>query len=195
MATAVSICSNALIMLGENPINSFTEAASPGGLDRARIADNLWESVRDSLLRSHPWNCAIKRVTLSPEATTPEFGFTYRYILPSDWLRNVEINGVMADDVDYMVEGRRILIDESALKLRYVYRNADPTTWDAMLVKAAELAMASEMAYPITQSSAKEEMMERRFERYMARARAVDGQSESPATLGSFDILAARRAL
>ena len=63
MATAVSICSNALLMLGDNPINSFDESATPGGLDRARIADNLWPSTRNSILRSHPWNCAIKRAT------------------------------------------------------------------------------------------------------------------------------------
>ena len=66
MATKVSICSNALLLLGDKTINSLDE-----GTDRASLASNLYDSVRDSLLRSHPWNCAVKRVILAPDTETP----------------------------------------------------------------------------------------------------------------------------
>ena len=195
MATAVSISSNALLMLGDNPINSFEESASPGGLDRARIAQNLWPSTRDAVLRSHPWNCAVKRVTLSPEATSPNFthDFAYQFILPADWLRNVEINSVNADQVDYRVEGKRLLLNSQTLYLRYIYKNTDVSTWDPMLVECCEFAMAAKMAYPITKSAAVRKEMQDTLLFYMKRARAVDGQDESPAQLGSFEILSARR--
>lgn len=193
MSTAVEICSNALIMLGESPINSFDDADSPGGLDRARIASNLWDNTRDMLLRSHPWNCAIKRVILSPEVDSPAFGFSYSYALPGDWLRNHEINGISADEVDFVVEGRKILIDDSSLYLRYIFRNEDISSWDSMLVYCAQLAMAMRMAYPITQSDSRENSLKQELEYQLRKARAVDGQDESPATLGSFEILNARR--
>lgn len=193
MATAVSICSNALIKLGDRPIDSFDESNYPGGLDRVRIAANLWPTVRDSILRSHPWNCAIKRVSLSPEITTPAFGYDTQFILPSDWLRNVEINGVSADAVDYAVESGRLLLNETVLYLRYVWRNDDPSSWDPMLVDAVETAMAMEMAYPITNSNSLRAEMQGTLMEKLRKARTVDGQDDSPVQFGSFEILGARR--
>ena len=195
MSTAVEICSNALIMLGESPINSFDDDNTPGGLDRARIASNLWENTRDMLLRSHPWNCALKRVILSPDVDAPAFDFSYQFSLPGDWLRNHEINGVSADEVDYVVEGRKLLIDESTIYLRYVFKNTDIGSWDPMLVYCAQLAMATRMAYAVTQSDAREVSLKQELAYELRKARAVDGQDESPATLGSFEILSARRGI
>lgn len=202
MASDVSICSNALQMLGGNPINSFSEAAQTNGLDSARLCSNLWPTVRNAILRSHNWSCATSRVLLSPEATSPAFGYTYRYVLPSNWLRNVEINGAVADEVDYRTEtvgdgngSKRLLINESSLKLVYIWKNTDTESWDAMLVAAAELAMAARMAYAVTQSTSLKQQLESELARYLAQARAVDGQDESPSQLGSFEILGARRSL
>ena len=196
-STAVSICANALIMLGESPINSFDDATSQGGLDRARIARNLWPSTRDMLLRSHPWNCAMARVALSPDTSAPAFtnDFAFTYTLPGDpyWLRNHEINGVSADEVDYVVEGRNLLCNEASLRLRYVFRNTDVGSWDPMLVYCAEYAMAMRMAYPVTQSDEREKMMANQLFEWLKKARAVDGQDDSPAVFGSFPILNARR--
>ncbi|EBA0378294.1 hypothetical protein FIX59_23640, partial [Salmonella enterica] len=66
MTSSVSICSNALLALGAHPINDFDEDT-----DHARLCANLYPTVRNKLLRSHPWNCAIKRVVLSPVSAAP----------------------------------------------------------------------------------------------------------------------------
>lgn len=197
MATAVSICSNALLMLGEKPINSFDDANTPGGLDRARIASNLWPSTRDFLLRSHPWNCALKRVVLSPATEGPEFttDFTNRFLLPGDWLRNHEINGSTSNYIDHVVESGYLLMSDTVCNLRYIWRNESPESWDPMLVQCAQLAMSAAMAYAITKSAAKETLQSQKLEAALRQARAVDGQDESPQTLGSFEILTARRVM
>ena len=62
MTTAVTICSNALLELGADPINSLEE-----GTKFARLCANLYPSLRDDVLRAHYWKCATKRVTLSPQ--------------------------------------------------------------------------------------------------------------------------------
>ena len=198
MATDVSICANALILLAENPINDFSEANTPGGLDRARIAENLWSSTRDSVLRSHTWNCAKTRVALSPEATAPAFGYTKRFVLPADWLRNVSINGYDADEVDYEVEtiaggGKRLLMDYETLNLVYIWKNTDVSTWDPMLVEACEYKMAAKMAYPITQDKELGNYWMGVYNNFIRQARTVDGQDESPQRFGSSLILEARR--
>jgi hypothetical protein len=43
--TSLSICSDALIMLGARPISSFND-----GTDEATVADRLYHDVRDQIL-------------------------------------------------------------------------------------------------------------------------------------------------
>ena len=54
MVTEVSICSNALRRLGDDPITSLTDDT-----ERARLCNAFYEDARDLTLRSHPWNFAI----------------------------------------------------------------------------------------------------------------------------------------
>lgn len=186
MATKVSICSNALLLLGAKTINSLSEDS-----DRALLASNLYDSVRDDLLRSHPWNCAVKRVVLAPDAETPAFDYTAQYILPADWLRTLSV-GQEGYEVDYKHEAGKILAGGTSVALRYIFRNVNEATWDGMLVRAMELKMASEMAYPITQSAAMADMMNNKLQFHMKQARAVDGQDDPPQTLGDFGLLNSR---
>lgn len=186
MATKVSICSNALLLLGAKTINSLDE-----GSDRASLASNLYDSLRDDLLRSHPWNCAVKRVILAPDTETPAFDYGAQFTLPADWLKTISV-GADGYEVDYKHESGKIMADGTVLPLRYIYRNDNEATWDAMLVRAMELKMASEMAYPTTGSASMADAMYQKFERHMKQARAVDGQDDPPQTFGDFPLLSAR---
>lgn len=188
MATGVSICSNALLMLGAQTINDFADQAN---LDRAKLCSNLYPTVRDDMLRSHPWNCAIKRAVLSPDAAAPAFGYDHAFELPSDFLRVLEV-GTADTQIDYLVEGRTIQANTTVLELRYVFRNEVESTWDSSLVRLVTLAMAAVLAYPITQSSALQQSLEQKLELSLRRARAVDGQEDPPQTLGDERLLAAR---
>lgn len=186
MATGVSICSNALLMLGAQTINDFSDP-----VDRAKIAANLYPIIRDDLLRTHPWNCTIKRALLAPDATPPAFGYANQFELPADFLRVLEV-GQAGQQIDYLVEGRSILADAVSVELRYVYLNEVENTWDASLVGLLTLAMACAMAYPITQSSALQAAFEQKLAMAKKVARAVDGQEDPPQTLGDERLYAAR---
>lgn len=186
MATKVSICSNALLLLGAQTINSLSEDS-----DRARLCSNLYDSTRDSLLRSHPWNCATKRVLLAPESTAPAFDYTAQFLLPSDFLKIISV-GAEGYEVDYKVESGKILSGGTVLPLRYVFRNDNEATWDAMLVRAMELKMAAEMAYPITASASMADMMDNKFLQHMKEARSADGQDDPPQTFGDFPLMGSR---
>lgn len=187
-ATSVSICSNALLMLGSQTINSFSDAAN---LDRAKLCANLYPTVRDDILRAHPWNCAVRRVILAPSADTPPFGYDQQFQIPTDCLRVLEVseNGYQ---IDYLLEDRQIQANTTVLELRYIYRNEVESTWDAALVSLMTLAMSAALAYPITQSAAKESAQEQKLQMAIRRAKAVDGQEEPPQTMGDFPLLNAR---
>ena len=186
MATQVSIASNALLLLGAKTINSLDE-----GTDRATLAANLYDSLRDDMLRSHPWNCAVKRVLLAPDAETPAFDYESQFTLPSDWMRTISV-GAEGYEVDYKHESGKILAGGTSLALRYVFRNEVEATWDALLVRAMELKMAAEMAYPITGSASMADMMHNKLLQHMKAARAVDGQDDPPQTFGDFPLLNSR---
>lgn len=186
MSTKVSIASNALLLLGAQSINALDEDS-----DRASLASNLYNSIRDDMLRSHPWNCAVKRVVLAPDTETPAFDYSAQFTLPSDWLKTISV-GTEYSTPDYKHESGKIMASGTSLALRYIFRNDVEATWDAMLVRAMELKMASEMAYPITGSASMADMMHQKLQQHMKQARAVDGQDDPPQTLGDFPLLASR---
>lgn len=185
MSTAVKICSDALVMLGLQPINSLSDITS----DRQRAAANLYEQVRDSTLRSHPWNCALKRVILSPDSDAPAFGWDYKFTLPGDCLRVMSISE-SRERIPFEKEGNTILCDESAVYLRYVYKNTNPATYDATLFRAMTLAMAVALAPQFADD--KRVTFENELLAVLKTARAVDGQEEPPDTVDSFPLLEAR---
>ncbi len=185
-ATPVSICSNALLMLGDDPISSFND-----GTDRALLAANTWESARDYVLRSHPWNCATKRVILAPDGTAPAFGWNYQFQLPADWLRVLAV-GEEGERPRYAIEGRKILFDETQLKLTYLFRNEVPATWDALLVHAMTLVMRAIFSYPITQSGSIEQLVESTMAPLLRQARSVDGQEEPPQAMDDSPLMQSR---
>lgn len=65
--TALDICNNALMQLGQKKMVSLSEDS-----DKARLADGMYTQVRDRILRGHPWNCSIKRTVLEAAAFSPK---------------------------------------------------------------------------------------------------------------------------
>ncbi len=185
--SAVSICSNALLLLGDKPIDSFDQ-----NNDRTRLVANLYDMKRDAVLRAHPWNCATKRVVLSPDTEAPAFGWKYQFQLPDDYLRILSVGIEEEAPDDYAIEGRKLLMNSNVCYLRYIFRNDVEATWDALLVNAMTEVMKAACAYAITKSTSKEEMVERIVRDVLKTARAVDGQEVTPETLGDFPLLANR---
>lgn len=186
MTSSVSICSNALIRLGDKPISSFEDAT-----DAASSCSNLYPAVRDEILRAHPWNCAVKRVLLAPLVEKPAFDFAYQFQLPNDWVRTIQI-GERRCSLNYTIEGRRILTDANSLPLVYVYQNNIESTWDGALIAVMTAAMTAVLAYPITQSASMQQTMEAKFQMTFRQAKAVNGQDDEDETLGDFPLLVNR---
>lgn len=188
-ASRVSICSNALLMVGAQPVNSLDSPTT----DRERLCANLYETVRDYVLSSHPWNTCIKRRLLNPATTDlPEWNdYANSFTIPADFLRLLAV-GEQGMEVDFRLEDGRILCDEALLKLRYIYRNDTEAKWTPLLVMAQTLAMRQVLAYPITQSTSLEQLIDQAIEPMLKKARAIDGQDQPPETLGDFRLLSSR---
>lgn len=186
MTTAISICSNALLMVGAQTINALDDSS-----DRARQCANLYPMVRDYVLSTHPWNCCIKRTLLNPDVETPGWDWSLQYTLPGDFLRMLSIGDGGAED-DYRIESGKLLTDATPVKLRYVWRNTNEGTWTPLLVMAVTQAMRQVLAYPVTQSTSLEQLIDQAIEPILKRARLVDSQDQPPETLGDFRLLTSR---
>lgn len=172
MASIVDVSNRALDKLGQSPITSLED-----GDTTANLCARTWPIVRDRLLRSYPWNFAVKRDTTAPESSSPSWGFTYQHTLPSDCLRLLEILDLRTHE--YEVEGNKILTNASVLYLRYIRQVTDPNEYDAMFVDAAASLMAFEMCERLTQSNQKKDFLWQEYMENVAKARSVDAQ-ENP---------------
>jgi len=179
MATSVSICSNALQMLGAKSFSSFDEPR-----DHVRSAANLYPSLRDTVLRAHTWNCATRRVILAPMVEPPPFDFRQQFQLPGDWLRTIQV-GTRDRPVRYQSEGQRILADVDQLPLVYIFRNDVEATWSTNLISVMELAMAAALAYTVTASVSLRDSYRDEFARQLKVAKAIDGQDDPPEEFSS----------
>lgn len=173
MTTAIEICSNALLELGQLPISSFDE-----GNDRARLCANLYPNERNAQLRSHFWNCAVKRVQLTPQVAVPAYGFKAKYLLPGDWLRTLRVGTDREASLDFRQEGREILCDAGSIFLRYVWRNENEGSWDALLIEVMQARMKWKLAYPITKSTSLRAELRDEWRLMLKQAKSIDSMDE-----------------
>jgi hypothetical protein len=94
---------------------------------------------------------------------------------------------------NYKVEGKQILANENPLFIKYVYRNEDAPSYDALLVEALTAAMKAALAYPITKSTTKESETLKLYLERLRIARAVDAQEDTPDAIGTSQLANARR--
>ena len=134
------MASNALILIGENSIQSLDDNAA---------ASNLYDRAYESLLADHPWSFALKEQALSRNSVGPNSltGFQYSYNLPSDLIR---IWFVLPQS-NYEVVGNGLNSNESSLRIRYVYRVPE-SNLPAHFVEAMEYKLAMDFAISVTEN-------------------------------------------
>ncbi len=182
MATSVvDICNNALVRIGSKTITSLTD-----GDKVANACNTIYERTRDSLLRMHLWNFAIKRSTLASEEDTPAFGFNYSFPLPSDFIRVKELDDPWTI---YKIEQGKLLTDSSSVKLVYVSRETDVAKFDALFTEALILMLAINLSYILIGSNGREGALKEELNRTLFLAKQVDGQDDTPDSLDAATFL------
>ena len=183
MASVVEICNGSLNQLGATTILSLTEDSK-----NARLCNQRYTQVRDSVFRSHPWNCLQKRIELAADTTAPAWGFSFAYTLPSDCLRLLRI---LDYDSNYKVEGRKILSNTSSMKILYVARVTDPNEYDELLRETLSASLGADIAFGVTSNNQTATNMYNLFKEKLRDARFVDsteGQNVEP-DLGMSDVI------
>ena len=200
MASTVDIANFALNNLGASNITSLDENSKA-----ARVVNQRYESVRDAVFRAHPWNCLINRASLAQETSTPAFGYTYQYALPTDpfCLRVLEFsNGSLSYPQDnitnntggpvFVIEGRKLLTDEGSAQIKYIGRVTDTQLYDASLTEALAARLAAEICYAITGSTSMVQIQTSLYEAKINEARFNDATEGATQRLEASDFIESR---
>lgn len=182
--TEVDLANMALIMLGQQPISALADDNNRANLVDARLAD-----VRDTVLRSHQWNCATMRASLSADATTPTWGYKYRFALPADFIKLVKTEN---NTTDYRIEAGNqtetptgtdpilfILTDEAELNITYVYQITNVAMMDVTLKQAIATRLAADIAIAVSGEVALEGAMMAKYQLTLAEAKYEDSTAHS----------------
>ena len=181
MSSKVDLANEALLLLGANTITSFTDNDS-----NAVLVNRFWPSERDSVLRSHRWNCAVTTANLASLADTPIIDWEYKFTLPTDpyCLRVFDVRTVTGDiKLDHEVQGRELLTEESTVDITYIQRLEDTSLYDPLLYQALVFRMAWKLSFPIMRSHTVMGQMGSMYEAVVREARTIDSQEGTPETI------------
>ena len=191
MASVVNMCNSALNLLGASTISSLTEDTK-----NARLCNQRFEPIRDRVFRSHNWNCLIKRVQLAQDSTGPVVEYTYGYTLPTDCLRVLKIHNGSTDSIksalDYKIEGRKVVTDETTIYLVYIALITDPNEFDSYLRVAISHQLAADICYAITNNSTLANNYMTRADERLREARFIDATENALDTVEANEFTDAR---
>lgn len=164
------IANRAIARLGTGPyLNDIEEASTLAGACRRAIPEALtW------LLAQYDWSFAKARAELALLTVSPEWGYAYKYQLPTDMERLVEVYPVQ----DYRIEGTALLTDETAVFITYIARNELPSNYS----NAFKIALSTRIAaILVTGVSGNDALGQRLFQESMMetdRAIASDAKNQ-----------------
>lgn len=184
VGSSVGIANIALAKLGADRIISLDENS-----ENARLVNAIYGTMRDDVLRSHPWNFAIKRSTPAVSATAPNWGYSYAFPIPSDCLRILRVSTTETDTLeDYKLEDDSVLCEYDTIYIKYIYRVTDSTKYDSNFIQCFALRLASELAFPITGKTDLAQLLKQEFESRISEAKAMAAQESGGAeTVGEDD--------
>ena len=198
--TDIKICSDALLMLGANPISSFTE-----GTDEANICDRLYPDIKIKTLASYPWSFSFKKVQLARLITTPTNEYKYQYQMPSDMIGvpravydTADIGGPVRRE--YRLMGDKILTDYEKVYIDYQYNVAE-FALPHYFVQLLKYQLTWHIALPITDQTEKSDYWravaqgtpgENGRGGFMRQAMSIDGQGQPTNAFQDFSLIDVR---
>lgn len=198
--TPVSICADALILLGASPISSFND-----GTDEANSCDRLYPDIRDMALSMYPWSFAYKKIKLARLITTPVSEWAYEYQLPGDRLGNpravFETSANYARPVkEWEILGDKLLTNYQEVYIDYPYQTPE-YAMPQYFVQLLKYMMAWHLAYPITEQETKTgywqtlsigSPAENGRGGYFRQASNIDAQGQPPQVIEDYELVAVR---
>ncbi len=198
--TGISICSDALIMLGAKAITSFND-----GTDESSTCDRLYSDIRDSTLATYPWTFSFKKTQLAQLLTNPTSVWNYQYQLPGDKISNPRAvynsaNPGSPVQKDWEIQGDVLMTNLTSVYIDYQYSLGE-FAMPQYFVQLLKYMMAWHLAMPITEQSDKAQYWQRVAigdisengrGGYFRTAMQIDGQNNPVRVIEDYSLIAVR---
>jgi hypothetical protein len=198
--TGVSICSDALLLIGAKAISSFND-----GTDESSVCDRLYPDIRDSTLVMYPWSFGMKKVQLAQLITTPTTVWRYEYQLPGDKLANPRAvynsaNSGSPVQKDWEIQGDKLLTNLTSVYIDYQF-SVPEYAMPQYFVQLLKYMVAWHIAETITEQQDKAtkwqrvatgDISENGRGGYMRTAMQIDGQNNPVRIIEDYSLIAVR---
>jgi len=150
----IEICNHALLKVGADTIASLdvAQATDDGVIFSAKLCNVLFDQALVETLRMYTWNSATKRTQLTRLAEAPAFKYSYKYALPVDYIRLINLydsTDAYDDGTEWSIESGEILTDYDAAYLKYVAKPEDVSILDPLAQQAVICNLAIKLAVPM----------------------------------------------
>jgi hypothetical protein len=167
MATTedIAITSNALILIGDQPISSWDETA--GGI----ASKALYQKTVDSMLMDFPWTFALDDAVLTAESASPNQLWQYnnQFVLPPASLR---LWRIMPNN-NYDIVGNLLLSNYTEM-LAVFTKSVDSQLFSGKFSEALEYRLAMKFGLTITEDSSIMKEMKEEYKNLLAMAKHID---------------------
>lgn len=160
--TDIQICNLALARLGDARITALTDATA-----QAQYCSLFYAQTLEELQSEFDWQFCRKQVGLLG-ASQPLTGYSFKYSLPSDFIRALRVSGIDASENfgTWEIIGSELHTNISgAVALDYIALVTTTTSFPAIFVEALSMKLAAVLAMPLTGSK---DLFKQCAELYMA---------------------------
>ena len=187
--SSIDICSRALILIGAEPITSFTD-----GSTESLVASNLYEDICRSALQNCRWRFATDQKVLNRLTDAPTGRYDLAYQLPNN---NLIVHAITVNDnlVEYQIYGDMVYADTNtndSVIADYTFRQTEEN-FPAYFTIALQYALSVAFASAIARDSTMINQMSALAQQAMMKARSVDSQQQTTRKLVSTRFIAERR--
>lgn len=166
----IKICSNALQVLGADPINSFDDETR-----ESQICASIYPLIKRNTLQKHYWRFSIRQEQLSQLVATPLYDFRYAYQLPNDFLRFV---GKQNPSINHQIFENKIYTDVNPLFISMQYE-ASAQYFPSYFEYLLQLELMKELALGLMEDESKEQRLAAKAREQLIAARTIDSQNNT----------------
>mgnify|MGYP005988284363 FL=1 len=185
----IDIAARALVLIGAEPITSFTSTST-----EALVASNIYEDVVQTALCASRWRFATNQAVLNLLTAAPTGRFATAHQLPTDLLMLHAIT-VNSANIEYNVYGDKVFSDMSSgdvVVADYSFR-AGEQDFPSYFTLSVEYALAAAFALAIARDEQLATMFEKKAAQLMQQAKTLDSQQQTTRRIRTSRFIAERR--
>ena len=181
--TWLTIANKALAILG----NSLLEDLNDGS-NEANYVNTLLPSAIEKVISIYDWRCLRTRASLSMITDVPVYGYAYKFALPTDLARLIEVSC----DEDWSREGNYILTDAEEVNVTYIRLPDQPTEMTQEVNNVIALQLAYDYCNSTTSNSSLKSQLYSELNTAIQTAQRSETQAEDDEGVFTLDYLGAR---